>query len=114
MEIGRIIKALRQERGLSQEALANDVDTATSNLSRIEKGQRTPSLDLLERIANALGIRVSTLFALSEANSVSAVPDDANQEDVAFRAQCLTLNAANRYMALELLRTMNKVQAGVQ
>lgn len=114
MKIGQIIKALRLERGLSQEALALNVDTATSNLSRIEKGLRTPSIDLLERIAPALGTRVSTIYALAEAGAgePSSVPSAGweGEEDIAFRRQYLTLNSENRRMALELLRAMNKVQ----
>lgn len=37
MHIGQIIYALRREKGLTQEALALAAETATSNLSRIEK-----------------------------------------------------------------------------
>ena len=112
MNIGRIIKALRLERELSQEALALEVNTATSNVSRIEQGQRTPSIDLLERIAKALGSRVSTIYALAEAEELPAqsLADDSD-EGMALRRQFLTLDSDNRRMALELLRAMNKVQA---
>lgn len=111
MKIGQIIKALRLEQGLSQEALALDADTATSNLSRIEKGLRTPSIDLLERIAPALKTRVSTIYALAEADGEPTAGWQ-GEEDIAFRLEYLMLNADNRRMALELLRAMNRVQAG--
>lgn len=52
MRIWYVIRALRAEKELTQEALANDLDTATSTLSRIEKGLRTPSVELLIRIAD--------------------------------------------------------------
>ncbi|WP_202969624.1 helix-turn-helix domain-containing protein [Pseudomonas sp. TCU-HL1] len=57
MHIGQVIYALRQEKGLTQEALALAAETATSNLSRIENGQRRPSGALLERLAYALDQR---------------------------------------------------------
>jgi transcriptional regulator with XRE-family HTH domain len=40
-------------------ALALEVDTATSNLSRIEKGLRTPSLALIYRLEEAVGVTLS-------------------------------------------------------
>ena len=112
MKIGGVIKALRLKRGLSQEALALAVDTATSNLSRIERGQRAPSLDLLERLAEALDTRVSTLFALAEASHTEASSETGDQHDMDIRSQCLTLTPDNRRIALEVLRAINRVQAG--
>jgi hypothetical protein len=66
---------------------------------------------MLERIGSALGTRVSTIFALAEAEELPAqsVADDSD-EGMALRRQYLTLNSNNRRMALELLRAMNKVQ----
>lgn len=112
MDIGSIIKALRLQQSLTLDGVAFDTGIDLSHLARIEKGQRTPSLEALERIARALGTRVSTLFALAEAASPDTPPDGAGEEDMEIRAQYLTLNPDNRRMARELLRAMNRVQAG--
>lgn len=66
MSIGRVIRALRLERGLTQEELALEADVATSNVSRIESGQRQPTGDLLRRLARALGTSVSRIHGLAE------------------------------------------------
>lgn len=56
--IGENIKAARKARGLSLEKLAERIEPKTSyqQLSRIEKGTRTLSVDWVERIAKALRV----------------------------------------------------------
>ncbi|WP_375385789.1 helix-turn-helix domain-containing protein [uncultured Microbacterium sp.] len=63
LTIGRRIRQLRSERGMTLEELATTVDRAPSQLSMIENGRREPKLTLLQAIARALG---STLDALLE------------------------------------------------
>ncbi|MBN9181398.1 MAG: helix-turn-helix transcriptional regulator, partial [Microbacterium sp.] len=64
LTIGRRIRQLRTERGMTLEELAAAVGRAPSQLSMIENGRREPKLTLLQAIARALG---STLDALLEA-----------------------------------------------
>ena len=45
----------RKEAGLSQAELSAKTGISQADLSRYENGSRKPSLDLLKRIANALG-----------------------------------------------------------
>ena len=54
MNIGKCIVGRRKERHLSQEQLAEMADISQTHISKIELGKDNPSLDLLERIANAL------------------------------------------------------------
>lgn len=61
--LGRAIRELRSERGLSQEAVALDASMEPSWLSHIEADRRNPSWSTVQRIAAALGVRVSD-FAL--------------------------------------------------
>lgn len=58
-QIGANIKAARKARGLSLERLAARVQPATSyqQLSRLEKGDRSLTVDWIERIAAALGVQ---------------------------------------------------------
>jgi len=60
---GRTLRALRQEAGLSQEALAEKADLSAIFISRIERGKESPSLDSLLKIAKAFRIRVYNLVA---------------------------------------------------
>ncbi len=52
------IKALRAEKGLSQEALALDANVDRSYVSHLERGVANPTVEILQRIANALDAKV--------------------------------------------------------
>ena len=64
--LGKRIRALRQEKGLSQQQLATDCDFEKSNLSRIESGKTNPTTLTLLKIANALHIEIFKLFTTNE------------------------------------------------
>lgn len=63
LTIGRRIRQLRTQRGMTLDELAAAVDRAPSQLSMIENGRREPKLTQLRAIARALG---TTLDALLE------------------------------------------------
>lgn len=52
--IEQIIKA-RKDQNMTQEELARRIGTQKSNISRLESGNYNPSLDMLIKIAEALG-----------------------------------------------------------
>lgn len=52
--VGLNVKTLRQERGLSQEALAFECGLHRTYVSGVERGVRNPTIVVLERIAVAL------------------------------------------------------------
>ena len=54
MTIGQKIQLKRQELGLYQSELANLVGVNQPQISRIEKGTRNPSIELLLKISKAL------------------------------------------------------------
>ena len=56
------LKKLRKERGLSQEALALLCDIDRTYIGRIENMKRNPSLEILNKIAKGLGIRLIELL----------------------------------------------------
>jgi transcriptional regulator with XRE-family HTH domain len=60
--LGRRIRQLRQERGWSQEYLADESGMHRTYMWGIEQGVRNPSVRHLTRIAGALGVSLSTLF----------------------------------------------------
>jgi transcriptional regulator with XRE-family HTH domain len=64
--LGQVIRAIRAERGLSQEAVALDADMDPSWLSRIEGGRHNPSWATVQRIAKALGVRTSDIALRAE------------------------------------------------
>lgn len=62
--LGKRIKQLRQQRGWSQEHLANEAGMHRTYMWGIERGVRNPSLRHLVCIADALAIPISELFIL--------------------------------------------------
>jgi len=62
------LKKYRKERGMSQAMFAEKCDTATSYIGQIEIGNRFPSLELIEKMANILKISPYLLF-FSEADN---------------------------------------------
>ncbi len=61
--IGQRIKTLRQEKGMTSTLLAQRSGMKRPNLSRLESGKHVPSLETLERVAEALGVPVVRLVA---------------------------------------------------
>src|SRR5690606_24956257 len=62
LTIGRRIRQLRTERGMTLEQLAGLIDRAPSQLSMFETGKREPKLTLLQVIARALGTTIDALL----------------------------------------------------
>ncbi|WP_296330248.1 helix-turn-helix transcriptional regulator [uncultured Treponema sp.] len=56
------IRRLRTELGWSQEKLAEKAEISPSYVTQIELGNRSPSIDIIEKIAIALGIEYRILF----------------------------------------------------
>ena len=52
--IGRLIRDARKQRGLTQNQLAEVLNTSQSAIHRIEAGNQNLSLDMINRIAEAL------------------------------------------------------------
>jgi transcriptional regulator with XRE-family HTH domain len=61
------VRALRQARGLSLEAVAARCDVSRSMLSLIERGESNPTAVVLERVATGLGVPLASLFEPDEA-----------------------------------------------
>jgi transcriptional regulator with XRE-family HTH domain len=55
--LGINVRKYRRECGLSQEALADEVGLAPTYVGQIERGQRNPTLDVVERFAKVLRVK---------------------------------------------------------
>lgn len=64
--IGARIRALRAGRDLTLDGLAALADVSRAMLSRIERGESSPTAQLLNRICGGLGVTLSALFAEAE------------------------------------------------
>ena len=70
-EVGKRIKELRKQKGMTQDELADVFKTESSSLCKIEKGSHTMSIDYLISFADYFG--VSTDYLL---NGESVVDDE--------------------------------------
>ena len=121
MKIGEAIKKLRLERGATQEDVALEAGTNAGNLSRIERCQQQPALELVEKIAAALGTTVADLYAYAEANQPKAAKNkpktksngeaDSNTA-VLFRRVFHQLTPENKRLAVEFVKLLNRIQGG--
>lgn len=73
--LARLLKQLREERGITQEQLAFDAAITASALSRIERAVTSPGWATVRRIARALGVSMVELAADVEAASTSGDPE---------------------------------------
>lgn len=61
--IGRVLKRLREEKGLSQAALAKKSGVAQGYISEMEAGEKkNPGIETLKNLARALGVPVTELL----------------------------------------------------
>lgn len=117
MNIGKVIRALRTERGASLEKVALDVGTDASNLSRIERGLQQPTEDGLKAIAAVLQTSVAQLYALAEGSSLKKAnvnnqisASDLQKEAIQMRRYFRALKPENQIVALELVKTLVRLQ----
>lgn len=55
------IKRIRTERRLTQQEVADDVGIARQAYVRIESGKHSTSIDMIERIADALNCKIQII-----------------------------------------------------
>jgi transcriptional regulator with XRE-family HTH domain len=63
---GRVLRSVRTERGLSQEALGNESGSGRTFISQLERGERGASLKTLFRLAEHLSISPWEMVRLTE------------------------------------------------
>jgi transcriptional regulator with XRE-family HTH domain len=66
MNLGLVIKRLRERHQWTQDELAQRAGTTAANISRIENGKHNPGAELLGSVAYVFGVRVYELMALAE------------------------------------------------
>lgn len=60
---GKTVMRLRKEKGLSQEDLAFRAGIKRSYMGVIERGEKSPSIDTIAKVAKGLGVTIGELFA---------------------------------------------------
>jgi transcriptional regulator with XRE-family HTH domain len=76
MNTGQNIKKIREEKGMTQQQIAELIHMHRSNYSKIESGQREISVDALNKIAKYFGMTIDQIV-----NFDGAVPQEITVED---------------------------------
>ncbi|MBK7808761.1 MAG: helix-turn-helix transcriptional regulator [Saprospiraceae bacterium] len=80
--VGTIIKGLREEKGLTQQQIADLVLMHRSNYSKVEKGERELSLEAINKIASYFGLNIDHLL-----NAEQNIPQEITTEDKSLMEQ---------------------------
>ena len=69
----RRLKELRVERGMTQAELAERAEVTTTYVSKLENAGAAPGIDLVQKLATALGVGVNSLFPDESPDDPTAV-----------------------------------------
>ncbi|WP_243860508.1 helix-turn-helix domain-containing protein [Flavobacterium poyangense] len=61
-KFGKHLKKMREEKGMSQEELANLAEVSLPQITRIERGVINPTICTIKSLAIGLGIETSLMF----------------------------------------------------
>jgi transcriptional regulator with XRE-family HTH domain len=71
--LGQVLKKQREALSLTQRELASKLNVKPSHVAYLEKDQRRPSLALLSRIADVLGLEKEPIFLLAHPEASSLI-----------------------------------------
>src|SRR5215207_2467660 len=72
--LGERVRELRRERGLTLEALAERSGVSRAMISKVERGEKNPTLVVAAKVAEGLGVSLSQLVGFDERREVIVVP----------------------------------------
>lgn len=106
MNIGYKITEYRNMRDLTITALAEKIGTTRSYISDIEHGKRTPSFEMITKIADALNITTNDLFISDDEDlspTIKKLIDNARQlpEAIIDSISSMLENLNNNYQLIE-------------
>lgn len=98
------LKLLRKQRGMSQEALAQQLNVVRQTISKWEKGLSVPDAELLTRIAELFEVSVSELLG-------ARIEEEKNVNEIA--AQLALLNAQLAHKSNRTKKVLKYVLIGI-
>jgi transcriptional regulator with XRE-family HTH domain len=92
----RELTRTREERGLSQQGLADASGVNKATINQIERGRRSPNVDTLEKLADALTVEIADFFPKAQAPLFREPPERDFPEERRGDAYDVALDAARR------------------
>lgn len=110
--LGERVRELRRARGLTLDGLAELSGVSRAMISKLERGEKNPTLVVAAKLAEGLGITLSKLAGMEERREVIIVPRNKRMvmrdPETGFERQLLSPNFVGQ--AVEFIR--NKIPAG--
>ena len=100
VELGRNIRSVRENAGLSLDELARLINSDKSHLSKIENGGQTPKIDSVFRIMDALRVVPSDIMP------ARFQPDSESREWECIRSLYMKLEDGDREQVLRYIRAL--------
>jgi transcriptional regulator with XRE-family HTH domain len=88
--VSRNIKALRLQRGLSQQKLAEQAHMTLRYVSYLENTEANVTLDVLERVATGLGVSVTQIVNDNSSDAAIQPPPKKAAHGLEYAVQLLT------------------------
>ena len=97
-QLGPRIRGVRERQKLSLRALADRCGLSTNAISLIERGENSPSIATLHKLATALGMRITDFFEQSDEHSVvfTDCDDRLTTNGSGFLMECLSIGLRNQ------------------
>jgi transcriptional regulator with XRE-family HTH domain len=104
--LGERVRALRRDRGWTLEHLAELSGVSRAMISKLERGEKNPTLVVAAKVAEGLGVSLSRLVGIEERRRVVFVPREARMvmrdPETGFERQLLS----PRFGGLEFIRNV--------
>ena len=100
VDLGRRLRRFRQDRGRTQAEVAEAVGIEPDTIGRLERGLRLPSLAVLAKLAEALGVASIDLLAddAAWASAAGAAPHQRRLVEAALQVPVEQAEAAYRML----------------
>ena len=102
--LGSRIRTYRLKKGISQEELAFKSSLSTTYLGQIERAEKSPTVETLDKVANALDVSIYDLFLFDE-----KIEDDNN--NATLNKITAQLSSMSQDEQTELLKIIKNVKA---
>ncbi|MGN1319194.1 MAG: helix-turn-helix domain-containing protein [Lachnospirales bacterium] len=100
--LGIRIRSFRKKQGISQEELAFKSSISTTYLGQIERAEKSPTVEVLDKLANALEISIYDLFLFDEEIKTQNNNTTLNK----INAQLSTLSEKEQAEVLKLIKNV--------
>jgi transcriptional regulator with XRE-family HTH domain len=98
--LGERVRELRRERGLTLELLAGRSGVSRAMISKLERGEKNPTLVVAAKVAEGLGVSLSRLVGVEKRREVVLVPKErriiAGDPETGFERQVLSPSLGGR------------------